>query len=420
MHATENVCERPGLLDPNEALTIALTFVRAIDGVEHVRLSDAVGRITAETMRSSLPLPPFDQSAVDGYAIHESDLPGMKGRSLTLSGRAVVAGARSVQAVKPGRTVKLLTGAPIPAGADAVVMEEKVIVNGSAIGFASDAEPGMNIRRRGEDVGEGAVIVRSATVIDARHVAILSAAGIDRLAVRKRMRVAIMSTGNELAEPGAMLEGNQLHDANGPMLMGLLAAPSARVENIGRHGDDRLRLARTFALASTSFDLIVCSGGVSGSDADHVVPAIRDAGGECLSMSLALKPGKPLAAGRLGTAAILALPGNPAAAMVGALLFARPLLEALAGLQPSEPAATAARTDSVFFHRTGRAEFLPAAVTASDPDGVPRIQKLGRGGSARLLPLILADGLARIPGDVGDLGEGAWIEFYPFKSRFGL
>lgn len=419
MQATENVCERPGLLDPNEALTIALSFARPIDGVDDVQLSEAVGQITAETMMSSLPLPPFDQSAVDGYAIHEADLATIKGRSLMLSGR-VVAGATSVQAIKHGQTVKLLTGAPIPAGADAVVMEEKVSVNGAAIGFASDAQPGMNIRRRGEDVGEGAVLFRSATVMDARHVAILAAAGIDRLAVRKRVRVAVMSTGNELAEPGAMLEGHQLHDANGPMLMGLLTAPGARVENIGRHGDDRLRLARTFALASSSFDLIVCSGGVSGSDADHVVPAIRDAGGKCVSMSLALKPGKPLAAGRLGKATILALPGNPAAAMVGALLFARPLLEALAGLQPSKPAATAARTDSVFFHRPGRAEFVPAAVTASDPDGVPRIQKLGRGGSARLLPLILADGLARIPADVGDLAAGAWIEFYPFKSRFGL
>jgi molybdopterin molybdotransferase len=419
MHATENVCERPGLLDPAEALAVALSFVRPIDGAEDVQLSNAIGRITAETMRSAVPLPPFDQSAVDGYAIHEGDLAGMKGRSLRLSGR-VVAGATSVQAIKTGLTVKLLTGAPIPAGTGAVVMEEKVRMNGADIGFASDAEPGMNIRRRGEDVGEDSIIVQSATVIDARHVAILAAAGIDRLAVRKRVRVAVMSTGNELAPPGVLLEGHQLHDANGPMLMGLLAAPGARVENIGRHGDDRLRLARTFALASSSFDLIVCSGGVSGSDADHVVPAIRDAGGECVSMSLALKPGKPLAAGRLGTATILALPGNPAAAMVGALLFARPILEALAGLQPSKSAATAARTDSVFFHRTGRVEFVPAAVTASNPDGVPRIQKLGRGGSARLLPLILADGLARIPADVGDLPAGAWIEFYPFKSRFGL
>jgi len=137
-------------------------------------------------------------------------------------------------------------------------------------------------------------------------------------------------------------------------------------------------------------------------------------------MSLALKPGKPLAAGRIGATAVLALPGNPVAAMVGALMFARPMLEALAGLAPSKLAAVAARAARVFSHRPGRAEFVPVAVTGHHPDGVALVEKLGRGGSARLRPLILADGLACIPADVGDLETGYAIGFYPFKSKFGL
>ena len=417
MHASREICDRPGLLDAEQALALVLSYVRAVDGTDDLQLSDAMGRIAVDALRSSIPLPPFDQSAVDGYAVHEDDL-STGTRSLRRAGRVTAGMAGTI--LTPGETVKLLTGAPIPVGARAVVMEERVRANGATVQLDSGVERGMNIRRRGEDVAEGSVVVEGLCILDARHIAILAAAGIDRIAVRRRIRVAVMSTGDELVAAGALLGDHQLHDANGPMLMGLFASPATRIEYTGRHRDDRLRLARAFALAASSFDLIVCSGGVSGSDADHVVPAITDAGGECRAMALALKPGKPLAAGRIGAATVIALPGNPAAAMVGALLFVRPALEALAGLAPSKLTATAARTVDVFYHRTGRAEFVPAGITGFDRDGVPLVEKLGRGGSARLRPLILADGLARIPAEIGDLKAGEWISFYPFKSRFGL
>jgi molybdopterin molybdotransferase len=170
-----------------------------------------------------------------------------------------------------------------------------------------------------------------------------------------------MSTGDELVAAGTSLGDHQLNDANGPMLSSLVFSPATQVDYLGRHRDDQAALARAFANAAASYDLIICSGGVSGSDADHVVPAIREAGGECGAMSLALKPGKPLAAGRIGATAVLALPGNPVAAMVGALMFARPMLEGLAGLAPSKLAAVAARAARVFSHRPGRAEFVPVA-----------------------------------------------------------
>lgn len=418
MLATQEICDRPGLLDPEQALAFALSNVNPIKGTEEVPLREAMGRIAIDVMRSSIPLPPFDQSAVDGYAIHEQDLAAAR-RNLQRVGR-VTAGAATVRSIKPGETVKLLTGAPIPAGGRAVVMEEKVRATEMHVIVNSVIESGMNIRRRGEDVEQGSEVVDAASVLDARHIAILAAVGIDSLTVRRRIRVAVMSTGDELVDAGDRLGDHQLNDANGPMLTALFASAATHVEHLGRHRDDRTALARAFAHAAVSFDLVICSGGVSGSDADHVVPAIRDAGGECRAMSLALKPGKPLAAGRIGTAAVLALPGNPAAAMVGALLFARPMLEALAGLSPSKLAAVAARTAGVFNHRPGRAEFVPVATVGASPEGMPLVEKLGRGGSARLRPLILADGLARIPADVGDLGVDSWISFYPFKSRFGL
>lgn len=418
MRPTEDICGRPGLLDPEQALVCALSFVKPIEGTEDVPLQEATGRIAVNAIRSSIPLPPFDQSAVDGYAVHEQDLVNAN-RILRSVGR-VPAGTVAASSIRPGETLKLLTGAQIPKGICSVVMEEKVRLDGDEVSIDSMIEPGMNIRRRGEDVEHNSEIVGSGTVLDARHIAILAAAGAERLTVRRRVRVAVVSTGDELVAAGVPLAAGQLHDANGPMLAALFSSPATHLENLGRHHDDRSALAAALARAAPLFDLILCSGGVSGSDADHVVPAIEDAGGECRAMAVALKPGKPLAAGRIGPAAVLALPGNPAAAMVGALLFARPMLEALAGLSPSKLTAVAARTADVFRHRQGRAEFVPVAITGAQPDGVPLLEKLGRGGSARLRPLILADGLARIPADANDLGAGAWISFYPFKSKFGL
>jgi molybdopterin molybdotransferase len=418
MLAIQDICDRPGLLDIEQALTRVLSYVTPIEGTDDLTLHEATGRVVIDAVRSTIPLPPFDQSAVDGYAVLEQNL-AISPRVLRRIGR-VAAGSAATVSLNPGETTKLLTGAPIPAGVRAVVMEEKVRFGGPNIIIDGAIEPGMNIRRRGEDVEEGAEIVGATTILDARHIAILAAAGTDRVTMRRRVRVAVMSTGDELVAAGTSLGDHQLNDANGPMLMSLVSSPATQVDYLGRHPDDRLALAQAFANAAASYDLILCSGGVSGSDADHVVPAIEDAGGECRAMSLALKPGKPLAAGHIGATAILALPGNPAAAMVGALVFARPMLEALAGLTPSKLAAMAARTAGVFAHRPGRAEFVPVATLGTDSDGVPRVEKLGRGGSARLRPLILADGLACIPAATGDLETGHAIDFYPFKSRFGL
>jgi molybdopterin molybdotransferase len=177
-----------------------------------------------------------------------------------------------------------------------------------------------------------------------------------------------------------------------------------------------LRLKR----AAKSFDLLICSGGVSGSDADHIVAAVLEAKGQCRQVALALKPGKPLAIGRIGGMAVLALPGNPVAALVGALLFGRPMLAKLAGRVGVAPGAIVAKTANAFSHRLGRTEFVPVRINGHDGSGIPLLEKLGRGGSARLRPLAIADGLGRIPGDRDDLPSGAAIEFFPFRTAFAL
>jgi molybdopterin molybdotransferase len=187
----------------------------------------------------------------------------------------------------------------------------------------------------------------------------------------------------------------------------------------GRSPYDRGRLTHRLVQMARSYDLLACSGGV-GSDADHIVDSVRDAGGVCTKLSLALKPGKPLAVGVVGGMAVLALPGNPFAALVGTLLFARPMLQELAGCYRGRQRPVAARTADTFAHRTGRMEFVPVRAAGVDDGGIPLLEKLGRGGSARLWPLIIANGLASIPADAGDLPAGTSLDYYPFGSAFGL
>jgi molybdopterin molybdotransferase len=419
MLATADICSGPGLLTVDDALTVALSAVRRVNGTEVLPIAHSVGRIAAGDVAASMPLPPFDQSAVDGYGLHRDDLATATTKGFRQAGMTV-AGASHVTHPDPGEVVRLLTGAPIPLGVDGVVMEEKVRIVGTDVHFTRPAENGLNIRRRGEDVGAGSTVVESGTVIDARHVAILAASGVSKINVRRQINVGILSTGNELVPVSRPLALHQIHDSNGPMLAALLETPALHVTSLGRCRDERGRLTRRLMQMARSYDLLVCSGGVSGSDADHIVASVGDAEGVCTKLSLALKPGKPLAVGMIGKMAILALPGNPFASLVGALLFARPMLQSLAGSLSPRHRPIAAATKETFAHRSGRFEFVPVRASGLDDRGVPLLEKLGRGGSARLWPLIVADGLASIPAEVCDLPPFAPIDYYPFGSAFKL
>lgn len=317
----------------------------------------------------------------------------------------------------------MLATSDICSGPDLLSIDEALTVALAAVRRVIDVETlpiGHSVGRVAANVGLGSTILASGTVIDARHVAILAASGVAKINVRRRIDVGILSTGNELVPAGRALGQHQIHDSNGPMLSALLGSPALRVTPLGRCRDDRSRLARKLKQIARSYDLLVCSGGVSGSDADHIVAAVQDGGGACAKLSLALKPGKPLAVGAIGSMAILALPGNPFASLVGALLFARPMLQSLAGTYRASCPPVAARTSGTFAHRSGRTEFVPVRVAARDARGVPLLEKLGRGGLARLWPLIVADGLARIPAEAEDLPPDAPIDYFPFDTAFRL
>lgn len=402
------------LLSIEEAQALAAALVEAPVAAELLPLGRLAGRVSAEDVASPTPLPPFDHSAMDGYALASLSGPHMVRARLP----AGSGGLR--EALRPGEAARIMTGAPMPPGAVAVAMQERVAVEGDRITPQGPLEPGANIRRRGEDVSVGDVIVPAGVRLDARHVAILAAAGVAEIAVRRRVVVGLMSTGDELVRPGRPLAPGMIHDANRPMLAALLGSqPALEIVDLGVAPDDREELARLVADAASRCDALVTSGATSVGEEDHLAAAVTAAGGRLDLASVAIKPGKPVVVGHVGSAVLVGLPGNPFAALVAWLLVGRVALERLAGLAPKPLAPLAAI--AAFSEKGGRrVEFAPARIVGRAASGLPIVDKLGRGGSARLAPLIAADGLAVIPADLDGVQEGGAIGFLPFEAAAEL
>ena len=407
------------LLDPAAARKIMLGDIGEIAGDETLPLSKLLGRVASADIRSVVSLPRFDNSAVDGFCLHATDLRRQAPLSLSVVGRAA-AGHATVARLEPGKTFRILTGARIPDGVAAVILEERTTRSAADVTLHFIPEMGANIRRHGEDVSSGTMIVPKGTVLDARHMAILAASGNVCASVKRRLRVGVLSTGDELVEPMVETGPAAIVDTNRPMLLALLGSPSLDVVDLGIIPDDRQAIANALLGAESHLDLLITSGGVAGSDADHLEPALRAAGGICKSLKLALRPGKPIARGLIGDMYVVGLPGNPVAALVNFLLFVRPLTQRLLGAAEAERAGIVATTGETFLHKPGRTEFLPAYIASRNAQGSPILRKLGRGGSARLLPLVHADGLAELGPDAGNFDEGAIVRFHPFSTSFAI
>ena len=407
------------LLDPSAAREIILHDVGEIRGDETCLLGSLLGRVASADITSAVSLPRFDNSAVDGFGLHVADLQKPAPLTLSVVGRAAAGHAMPAK-LEPGKTFRILTGARIPDGVAAVILEERTTRSAADVTLHFIPELGANIRGRGEDVSSGTVVVRRGTVLDARHLAILAASGHARIPVKRWLRVGVLSTGDELVEPSLETGPNSIIDTNRPMLLALLGSSALDIVDLGIIADDRETISRALSEAASHLDLLITSGGVAGSDADHLEPAILAAGGRCRTLKLALRPGKPIGKGVVGNMQVLALPGNPVAALVNFLLFGRPLVRTLLGAMDDAPFAPFARAAGKFDHRSGRTEFIPVRVERFGADGLPIVSKLGRGGSARLLPLVMSDGFAEIDPEVGDLDDGAIVRFHPFSTGFAL
>jgi molybdopterin molybdotransferase len=388
-----------GPVTPEAARRIVLENIDVVSGTETVPLHAAVGRIAAEDLLSAVALPGFDNAAVDGFGIHADDhnLP----IPLTLSiVERVPAGANINVLSRSGTALRILTGAKVPAGIGSVVFERRTTRRGNKITLNELPESGANIRRRGEDVTPGTIVVSKGTTLDARQIAILAAAGITRTPVTRRLRVGILSRCSELVDA-------------------LLASPSIETIDL-RVADTQTAISAALRDGAKHLDLLIMSAGITGNNRDRLEPPFRAAGGICQSLKLALRPGKPLAKGRIGRMHVLALPENPVAAFVNYLLFGRPMIRRLLGATDAGRAMSYARVAEAFRHKAGRTEIVPACIVGHGLDGLPRIRKLDRGGSARLLPLVVADGFAEIGPGIGDVPPDGLLRFHPFVTSFTL
>jgi molybdopterin molybdotransferase len=414
---TEVVCATKGaLLSITEAQARVRALARPAGGLERVPLGEAAGRVLARPVQATVPLPTFDNAAVDGYAVAIAQLPGRQPPIRLPVIHRVAAGEASVPPAGTRGAVRIFTGAPVPMGFDAVVMQERCRIEAEHVILDEPPAAGLNVRLRGEDVAAGTEILGAGIRLDARHLALAAAVGVSELVVRRRLRAAILSTGNELRPVGRPLPPATIYDSNRPMLAALLASAGADVVDHGVVDDDPRSLAEVVGEAATS-DLIVSTGGISVGDEDHVTRIMAVLCDVQERLMMAVKPGKPAAIGRVGDAMWLALPGNAFAAFVAFLILGRPMIEALlaradAGASFGCPATAAFRWQRA----VGRDEFFPVRRVGWDAEGRPLVEKLGRGGSARLRPLVDADGLAKVDADVAEVRRGSRLTYMAFAE----
>ena len=405
--------EQDALLSVDGALRRALALVKPVAQVEQLPLEKAHGRVLAQSVRSGVSLPLFANSAMDGYAIRLADLVGGGPWRLKLAGR-VAAGDAGNTPILAGATLRIFTGAAIPPGCDAVVIQELTRLGGDTVEIGRRPEPGENIRSAGEDLAFGAELLPAGRRIGPRAAALLASVGCGDVAVKRRVRIAYFSTGSELRSPGTVLAPGQIWNANRYHLAGALALPWIEAIDMGSVPDRPDLLQQTLEQASRQADLVVTTGGVSVGDEDHMPAVLRAAGGEIDVMKVAMKPGKPLVIGRIGTAVYLGLPGNPVSAFVTWHVIGARIAQALAGIAEAGPPRTFVRAGFERSRRPGRCEFLPARLGSHDGHGIRTVEIATSEVSHRVALLAQADGLLLIPAEADRVARGDMLEFLPF------
>ena len=410
------------LLPVDEAERIINDRISPVSEIESAALRAAPGRILAADLMAPMDLPPFDNAAVDGYAVRHADLNTGRETRLLIVDR-VTAGHTAHRALSSGQAIRIFTGAPMPAGADTVFMQEDVRLEGDAVIVPAGLKQGANRRLAGEDVRAGSILLPAGRRLAAQDVALAAAVGLQELAVRRRVRVAVFSTGDEIVEPGSSRPAPALFDANRYLLAGLVERLGATPTDLGILPDDPERLAPAIASAAQSHDLVLTSGGVSTGEADHVRHALERIG-RLVFWRVAIKPGRPVAMGVIpggaygGDAAFVGLPGNPAAVYVTFARVVRPLLLRLAGAVGTVLVPMPVRAAFSYKKKAGRREYVRVKLARS-ADGTVEAFKHPQEGAGIITSLTETDGLIELPEEVTRIEPGTSVGFLSYAALVG-
>jgi molybdopterin molybdotransferase len=401
------------MMSVDQAVSIIAARVTAVRDIETVSLTAADGRILAKEISAPLPLPPFTNSAVDGYAVRSGDLAQVDEQAFPVAGR-VQAGAAARGPVEPGHAVRIFTGAPMPQGADTVFMQEDVRLDQGRVVLPAGLKPGANVRMAGEDIPAGHSALAAGQRLRPQDVALAAAFGLTHVEVRRRIRVAVFSTGNELVSPGASRGAAQLFDSNRFMLMAMLVRLGCEVSDLGILGDDRVSLASALKSVAGTLDLILTTGGVSTGEEDHVKAAVESVGTLVL-WRMAIKPGRPVAMGIIGGTPFIGLPGNPVASFVTFVHVVRPTVLALAGATQQHLIPMPVRAAFAYKKKIARREYVRVNLRKGE-NGVLEAVKFPREGAGLLSSLVDTDGLVELGEEITLVELGQTVGFLGYAS----
>ena len=400
-----------------EALALIEAQCRPIAGTGRIPLAVAGGRYAAEAVVSPRNVPGHDNAAVDGYAFRHGDLAPDGPTALPVADR-LAAGASTAAPLPAGAAVRIFTGAALPDGADTVVMQEDVTLpEDGVVAIPAGLRPGANARSHGEDLRAGETVIATGARLRPQDIAALASIGAAEVAVYRPLRVAVLSTGDELRRPGEATAPGEVYDANAYLLLGLLKGLPVEVADLGILRDTASAVEAALRDAAGRFDVILTSGGASRGEEDHLVKAVSKLG-RLHGWQIAVKPGRPMGFGAIRDAAIMTLPGNPVAAMVCFLLYAMPMIARLGGGRPPAPRRfPLPAAFALAKKKPDRREFLRGFTV--ERDGRLFADKFPRDGSGLISSLRAASGLIEIPEQVTRVDEGDMVAFVPF-SEFGL
>jgi molybdopterin molybdotransferase len=395
------------MLSFEEARNALLSAARPLQRIERVDFLDAVGRVLADDVRADLNVPPADNSAMDGYAFRVKDL--VVGQALPVSQR-IPAGSVP-QPLQPGTAARIFTGAQIPTGADAVVMQERCSVEDEGQSVRVDFVPqaGENIRRAGEDIRAGNEVLKAGAVLRSQELGLLASLGVAQVPVFARLRVALFFTGDELRMPGEPLAAGQIYNSNRFVLRGLLSEMGCDIADLGIVRDDLQATRAALRQAAQDADLILTCGGVSVGEEDHVKAAV-EAEGVLQSWRVAIRPGKPLAFGRVGETPFIGLPGNPVSSFVTFQMLVKSYVKCMQGCTLQDPVALPMRADFAWNKSVPVREFLRVRRNAAGG-----LDLFPNQGSGVLTSCTWADGLVENPPET-NIAAGTIVRYLPFAS----